>query len=115
MAELERAKAGRTSEPRPWNRLAARLFDYAIWGLVLALLLSELHGAGLVGDDAAFWIGHPLLAPILITASWIPIEALLIASLATDAGQVALRRIPAVLDQRRLREARPQAHSCNAR
>ena len=64
MAELERAKAGRTSEPRPWNRLAARLFDYAIWGLVLALLLSELHGAGIVSDDAAFWIGHPLLAPI---------------------------------------------------
>ena len=44
MAELERAKAGRTSEPRPWNRLGARLFDYAIWGLVLALLLSELRG-----------------------------------------------------------------------
>ena len=48
MAELERAKSGRTSEPRPWHRLAARLFDYAIWGLVLALLLSELRGAGIV-------------------------------------------------------------------
>src|SRR6266581_9591818 len=36
MAELERAKVGRTSEPRPWNRLGARLFDYAIWGLMLA-------------------------------------------------------------------------------
>ncbi len=46
MAELERAKAGRTSEPRPWHRLAARMFDYAIWGLVLALLLSELRGVG---------------------------------------------------------------------
>ena len=46
MAELERAKSGRTSEPRPWQRLAARIFDYAIWGLVLALLLSELRGAG---------------------------------------------------------------------
>src|SRR5690242_9695822 len=32
MAELERAKSGRTSEPRPWHRLAARLFDYSIWG-----------------------------------------------------------------------------------
>jgi len=57
MAELERAKAGRTSEPRPANRLGARLFDYAIWGLVLALLLSTLHGAGIVGDSTAFWIG----------------------------------------------------------
>jgi hypothetical protein len=87
MAELERAKAGRTSEPRPWNRLGARLFDYAIWGLMLALLLSELHGAGLVGDQATFWIGHPLVAPILITASWIPIESLLIASLQQTPGK----------------------------
>lgn len=87
MAELERAKAGRTSEPRPWNRLAARLFDYAIWGLVLALLLTNLHGAGLVGDGAAFWIGHPLIAPMLITASWILIEALLIAALQQTPGK----------------------------
>ncbi|MGH8800393.1 MAG: RDD family protein, partial [Casimicrobiaceae bacterium] len=87
MAELERAKAGRTSEPRPWNRLAARLFDYAIWGLVLALLLSELHGAGIVSDAVAFWLGHPLLAPMLITLSWVPIEALLIASLQQTPGK----------------------------
>jgi len=32
MAELERAKSRRTSEPRPGHRLAARLFDYARWG-----------------------------------------------------------------------------------
>jgi hypothetical protein len=87
MAELERAKAGRTSEPRPWNRLAARLFDYAIWGLVLALLLSELHGAGIVGDEPAFWLGHPLFAPVLITASWVPVEAFLIASLQQTPGK----------------------------
>ena len=87
MAELERAKAGRTSEPRPWNRLAARLFDYAIWGLVLALLLSELRGAGAMPQSLAFWLGHPLLAPILITATWVPIEALLIASLQTTPGK----------------------------
>jgi len=87
MAELERAKSERTSEPRPWNRLAARLFDYAIWGLVLALLLAELHGAGIVGDEVAFWLGHPLTAPILITLSWVPIEALLIASLQQTPGK----------------------------
>jgi len=87
MAELERAKAGRTSEARPWNRLAARLFDYAIWGLMLALLLSELHAAGAVGDAAAFWLGHPLVAPILITASWVPVEALLIAALQQTPGK----------------------------
>jgi hypothetical protein len=87
MAELERAKAGRTSEPRPWNRLAGRLFDYAIWGLMLALLLSELHGAGVIGDEVAFWVGHPLVAPMLITATWVPVEALLIAALQQTPGK----------------------------
>ena len=87
MAELERAKSGRTSEPRPWQRLAARIFDYAIWGLVLALLLSELRGLGLVPAEFAFWVGHPLLAPMLITGSWVPIEALLIASIGTTPGK----------------------------
>ncbi len=87
MAELDRAKSGRTSEPRPWQRLAARVFDYAIWGLVLALLLSEMRGLGAVPGDLAFWLGHPLLAPILITGSWVPVEALLIASIGTTPGK----------------------------
>ncbi len=87
MAELERAKSGRTSEPRPWQRLAARIFDYAIWGLVLALLLSELRGMGAVPVELTFWIGHPLLAPVLITGSWVPVEALLITSIGTTPGK----------------------------
>lgn len=87
MAELERAKSGRTSEPRPWHRLGARLFDYALWGLVLALLLSELRGANLVPENVAWWLGHPLVAPVLITLSWIPIEGLLIASIGTTPGK----------------------------
>ncbi len=87
MAELERAKSGRTSEPRPWQRLAARLFDYAIWGLVLALLLSELRALGFGPEGLSYWLGHPLVAPILITGSWVPVEALLIASLGTTPGK----------------------------
>src|SRR5665213_2572039 len=87
MAELERAKSGRTSEPRPWHRLAARLFDYALWGLVLALLLSELRGADVVPETVASWLGHPLVAPTLITLSWVPIEGLLLASLGTTPGK----------------------------
>ncbi len=87
MAELERAKSGRTSEPRPWQRLSARVFDYAIWGLVLALLLSELRALGLVPQELSYWLGHPLLAPILITGTWVPIEALLIASVGTTPGK----------------------------
>jgi uncharacterized RDD family membrane protein YckC len=87
MAELERAKSGRTSEPRPWNRLAARLFDYAIWGLVLALLLSELRAFDVLPERLGYWLGHPLVAPLLITASWVPVEAMLIAALATTPGK----------------------------
>jgi DnaJ domain/RDD family/Tetratricopeptide repeat len=87
MAELERAKTGRTSEPRPWNRLGARLFDYAIWGIVLALLLSELRGAQIVPDTVGFWLGHPLVAPVLITGTWIAVETLLMASLGTTPGK----------------------------
>ena len=87
MAEMERAKAGRTSEPHPWDRLAARVFDYAIWGLVLAVPLAELQSAGVLSAAAAYWLGHPLIAPTVITASWIPVEALLIASMHTTPGK----------------------------
>ena len=87
MAELERAKSGRTSEPRPWHRLAARLFDYAIWGLLLALLLSQLRAVGVIPPDTAAWLTHPLLAPILVTLSFVPIEALLITAVGTTPGK----------------------------
>ena len=106
MAELERAKAGRTSEPRPWNRLAARLFDYAIWGLMLALLLSELHGAGsdqrpggLLGRPSACR-ADPHHRDLGADRGAVDRGA------AADPGQVAVRRLPAVLDQRCLRAAR---------
>jgi len=87
MAELERAKSARTSEPRPWHRLAARLFDYAIWGLLLALLLSQLRAAGVIPDETARWLAHPLVAPILITGSFVPIEALLVTAVGTTPGK----------------------------
>ena len=67
--------------------MRARLFDYAIWGLVLALLLSELRAIGAVPDAIVAWLGHPLLAPLIITGTWVPIEALLIASVQTTPGK----------------------------
>src|SRR5437763_16679027 len=54
---------------------------------MLAPHISELHCAEGVSDRSAFWIGHPLLAPILITASWVPVEALLIAALQQTPGK----------------------------
>ena len=38
-------------------------------------------------EEIAYWLGHPLIAPIVITATWIPIEALLIAALGTTPGK----------------------------
>ncbi|MGH8802172.1 MAG: DnaJ domain-containing protein [Casimicrobiaceae bacterium] len=87
MAELERAKAGRTSEPRPWHRLAARSFDYALWGLLLALLLTQLRAAGAVGPATAYWLAHPLIAPSIISLTWVPLEALLVAAVGTTPGK----------------------------
>jgi hypothetical protein len=87
MAELERAKLGRTSEPHPWNRLAARLFDYALWGLILAIPLSELRSLAILSPEQAYWLAHPLVAPVLITASWIPLEAALIATTNATPGK----------------------------
>jgi hypothetical protein len=87
MAELERAKLGRTSEPHPWNRLAARLFDYALWGLILAIPLSELRSLAILSPEQAYWLAHPLIAPVLITASWIPLEGALIATTNTTPGK----------------------------
>ncbi len=77
MAELERARARRTSEPRPWRRLAARLFDYGVWGVLLAVAVVTLEREGLISNARTAWLLHPLVAPILISATWVPIEALL--------------------------------------
>jgi hypothetical protein len=87
MAELERAKSGRTSEPRPWHRLAARMFDYSIWGLLLALLYTQLRAFGIIPAQVGYWLSHPLVAPVLITLSWIPVETLLITAVGTTPGK----------------------------
>jgi len=87
MAELERAKSGRTSEPRPWHRLAARAFDYGIFGLLLALLVSQLRVVGIVPESTAEWLVHPLIAPTLITLAFVPVEALLITAVGTTPGK----------------------------
>ena len=114
MAELERAKVCRTSEPRPWNRLSARLFDYALWGLILAVPLSELRSIGVVSSETRL-----LAQPSAVRAD--ADDDVLGSGRghadrldAHDARQVALRRVPAVLDQRRLRLAR-RLHAVPAR
>ena len=106
MAELERAKTGRTSEPRPWNRLGARMFDYAFWGIVLALLLSELRRAGIVPETVNYWLAHPLMAPVIITGTWVGVETLLMASVGTTPGKWLFGCYVQYLDLRRVRPAR---------
>jgi hypothetical protein len=87
MAELKRVSAERVSDPQPWMRLFARVFDYGIWGLVLFGLLGLVQKTGPVGAQFAAIIAHPLLAPVIITASWMPVEALLLAQAQTTPGR----------------------------
>ena len=84
----------RAREVRPHQRaatvarLAARLFDYAIWGLRPRAAALGAQGRGLgPGGHRRTLLGHPLIAPIVITCTWIPIEALLIAALGSTPGK----------------------------
>ena len=106
MAELERAKSGRTSEPRPWHRLAARLFDYAIWGLVLALLLSEVTAMEAIPDDLGAGARPSADRAGPDHADLDPGRGAAHRRAGEHAGQVAVRHLPAVLDLGRLRPAR---------
>jgi len=87
MAELKRVSAERVSDPQPWTRFFGRMFDYGVWGVLLLGLLGLLRWAGPDAAQFANVLGHPLLAPILITASWIPVEALLLAQIQTTPGR----------------------------
>jgi Flp pilus assembly protein TadD len=87
MAELERARASRTSEPRPWRRLAARLFDYGVWSAALLGIAAGLRAVGVLGPEAERWVLHPLAIPVWVTATWVPIEALLGAYVGTTPGK----------------------------
>jgi hypothetical protein len=87
MAELKRVSAERVSDPQPLMRLFARLFDYGLWGIVLLGLFGLVRLAGPVGAQIATVLTHPLLLPIVITLSWIPIEGLLLAQIQTTPGR----------------------------
>jgi hypothetical protein len=87
MAELKRVSAERVSDPQPWMRLFARVFDYGIWGLVLFGLLGLVQRIGPAAAQLAEVLAHPLIAPVIITASWMPVEALLLAQAQTTPGR----------------------------
>jgi hypothetical protein len=67
--------------------LGARMFDYAFWGIVLALLAVRARSAGFVPDNEAYWLSHPLVAPVIITGTWVCVETLLMASVGTTPGK----------------------------
>ena len=100
-----RNRGGPASRARG-TRLAARLFDYAIWGLVLALLLSELKSIGVLPEPVLAWLSHPLLAPMLITGELDSRRGAADRVAADDTRQVAVRLLHPVLDLRCLRVAR---------
>ncbi len=87
LTELERARVQRTSYIRPWRRALARLFDYALWGWLLIFPLSELANRDIIPAAVMSVVENPLLIPIFITVTWIPIEALLMAAMGTTLGK----------------------------
>ncbi|MDR1529730.1 MAG: hypothetical protein LBS40_04950 [Burkholderiales bacterium] len=87
LTELERARVQRTSYISPWRRALARMFDYAFWGWLLIFPLSELVSREALSPSILGLIENPLIAPIVITATWIPIEALLMAAVGTTLGK----------------------------
>lgn len=87
MAELQRVSANRVSDPQPAMRLFARLFDYALWGMAILAVLSLLVRLGAVPAVVDEILSHPFLAPIWITASWIPVEAFLLTRIQTTPGR----------------------------
>ena len=87
MAELKRVSAERVSDPQPEMRLLARLFDYGLWGMLLLGVPGGLVALGALPAAAGGALAHPLVAPLWITASWIPVEALLLTHLQTTPGR----------------------------
>ena len=87
MAELKRVKAERVSDPRPMMRFFARLFDYSIWALVIVAAFGILVSTSVIPPVVVQVALHPLLAPILVSATWIPVEALLLARTQTTPGR----------------------------
>ena len=80
----------RSTAPRPWLRLTARLTDYALWGLVLMLALRIALRMRLLGEPLADLLDHPLLTPVLVTFTWVPIEAVLLAVFSATPAKLLL-------------------------
>jgi hypothetical protein len=87
LTELERGRIGRTSYPRFWRRALARLFDYALWGWLLFFPLYESARLGIIPQSLFQYFSNLLLVPVLITFTWIPVEALLMAAVGTTLGK----------------------------
>ena len=68
----------RSTLPHPLSRLAARLIDYGLWGIILAFVLRHLVAIGAVSAEHAGILSNPLVAPIAITFSWAWVEAILL-------------------------------------
>lgn len=77
----------RDSAPRPWPRFLARLIDYGVWGILLGLALGIAQACGWIAGDRVRLLAHPLVAPILISLSWIAPETLLLYRLGTTPGK----------------------------
>ena len=82
--------AKRSTAPHPLPRLAARLLDYGLWGVALALLLHTLGHAGWLSAAVTQWLANPFIASVLITLSWAIVEAGLLLFFSATPGKYLL-------------------------
>lgn|GEM_PF-6975142 len=83
-------KRQRSTAPEPGLRLAARLVDYGLWGIILAVALTYLSSAEIFSYQTVQILANPFVAPFIVTTSWIPIEALLLIFLPVTPGKFLL-------------------------
>ena len=69
-------------------RLTARLVDYALWALLLSIALPAAVAKGFISLAILELVDHPLITPPLLTLSWVPIEAALLALFTVTPGKL---------------------------
>ncbi len=74
--------------------------------MILAVPLAELRALGAIPLAAADWLAHPLVAPVVIAATWVPVETLLVALTRSTPGKWLFGIYLQFDDQRRVCRAR---------
>ncbi len=109
LMELTRSAAGYVTATSVWRRVVARLFDYALVGLLIygAIAVAEFFCPSL----RAWWmlLRSPFVLPILVVGATIPLEAFLTERYRTTFGKWLFGMVVVTGASRPADHARPNA------